>query len=56
MPDSEKRRVLGTSTITRKYQLTVPKKVRDRFKFDEGELVMFVEENGRLYLAKNTEL
>ena len=51
-----KRQVLGTSSITRKYQLTVPKKARDKFKLEEGDLIMFIEENGRLYLAKGTEV
>ncbi len=41
--------------ITRKSQLTMPKKARDKFKFKEGDLVIFVEENGKLYLAKGTE-
>lgn len=39
-----------------KYQLTVPKKARDKFELEEGDLIMFIEENGRLYLAKGTEV
>lgn len=56
MVGDSKRQVLGTSSITRKYQVTVPKKARDKFKLDEGDLVMFIEENGRLYLVKGTEV
>lgn len=56
MVGDSKRQVLGTSSITRKFQLTVPKKARDKFKLDEGDLIMFIEENGRLYLAKGTEV
>lgn len=56
MVGESKREVLGTSTITRKAQVTVPKKVRDRFKLKEGDLVMFIEMNDRLYIAKSTEV
>jgi hypothetical protein len=33
----------------------MPKKARDKFKFKEGGLIMFVEENGKLYLTKDTD-
>lgn len=56
MVGDTRREVLGTSTITRKAQVTIPKKVRDRFKLEEGDLVMFIEMNDRLYLAKGTEV
>lgn len=52
----KKRQVLGTTSITRKYQLTVPKKAREKFKLDEGDLVMFIEEGGRLYIVKGTDV
>jgi len=47
-----KRRILGSSTITRNYQITIPSKVRGLFKFDEGDLILFVEENGKLIIEK----
>lgn len=53
---SSKREVLGTSTITRKSQLTVPRKAREKFKLKEGDLIMFIEENERLYIVKGTEV
>jgi AbrB family looped-hinge helix DNA binding protein len=34
----------------------VPKKARDKFELNEGDLLMFIEENGRLYLARGTDL
>ena len=56
MVGDARREVIGTSTITRKYQVTIPKKVRDKFKLEEGDLVMFIEMNDRLYIAKGTEV
>lgn len=56
MVGDTRREVLGTSIITRKAQVTIPKKVRDRFKLKEGDLVMFIDINERLYLAKGTEV
>jgi AbrB family looped-hinge helix DNA binding protein len=56
MVGESRREVLGTSSITRKAQVTIPKRVRDRFKIKEGDLVMFIEMNDRLYIAKSTEV
>jgi hypothetical protein len=36
MSGDSKRQVLGTSGVTRKYQLTIAKKARDKFEPDEG--------------------
>jgi len=47
-----KKRVLGSSTVTRNYQVTIPSRVRAEFKFDEGDLILFVEEDGRLIIEK----
>lgn len=56
MPKDVKREVLGTSMLTYKFQLTIPKKVREKFQLKEGELLVFVKQNGKLYLMKSTEL
>ncbi len=53
---STKREILGMATITYKFQVTIPKKVRDRCKFKEGETITFIEESGRVYLGKSTEV
>lgn len=45
--------ILGTSKLTYKFQLTVPKDVRDEFKLKERDIVVFVKENGKLVLEKN---
>lgn len=44
------------TTITYKYQITIPKKVREKHKLTEGDTIIFVEEDGRLYLKIGTEL
>lgn len=56
MSKETKREILGMSTISYKFQMTMPKKVREKYKLKEGDTVMFVEENGRVYLAKSTEV
>ena len=47
------RKVLGNSKVGRRFQITIPKKARDTFNFKEGDLVLFVEEDGKLMLTKS---
>jgi antitoxin PrlF len=47
------RKVIGSSKITRKFQLTIPSDVRKQYNFKMGDLVLFVEENGKLTITKN---
>lgn len=56
MSKNERREILGTSVLTYKFQLTVPKKVREKFQLKEGETLVFVERDGKLFLVKSTEL
>ena len=56
MPEEYKREVLGVGKITYKYQVTIPKRVRERFGLKVGEFIVFIEEDGKLILAKSTEL
>ncbi|SMH70344.1 AbrB/MazE/SpoVT family DNA-binding domain-containing protein [Candidatus Nitrosotalea okcheonensis] len=44
------------STITYKFQITIPKKVRDKHKLKEGDTVTFIEEGGKMYVAKSTDV
>ena len=44
------------TTITHKYQITIPKKVREKHKLAEGDTIIFVDENDRIYLKTNAEL
>lgn len=43
------------TTITYKYQITVPKKVREKFEFKRGDVLIFAAENGKLIITKSTE-
>ena len=47
--------ILGTSKITAKCQITIPKAVRNVCEFSEGDLVVFEMDNGRLYIKSNRE-
>ncbi|MGI0007771.1 MAG: AbrB/MazE/SpoVT family DNA-binding domain-containing protein [Nitrosotalea sp.] len=51
-----KREMLGMSMITYKFQVTIPKKVREKHKFKEGDTLAFVEEHSRIYLVKSTDV
>jgi AbrB family looped-hinge helix DNA binding protein len=52
---SVRREILGMSKVTYKFQLTVPKRVRERFELKEGDTLVFIEEDGKLILRKSTE-
>jgi AbrB family looped-hinge helix DNA binding protein len=56
MSRDSKREILGTASITYKFQVTIPKKVRDRAKIKEGDLLAFMEEGGRIYIARGTDV
>ena len=43
------------SKVTYKFQLTLPKRVREKFEFKEGDTLVFVEEDDKLILMKSTE-
>lgn len=42
--------ILGMSKITYKYQITIPKEVRRRCGFEEGNLLVFEKDGDRLYI------
>jgi len=50
-----KREILGMSKITYKFQVTIPKRVREKFDMKEGDMLVFVEEEGKLTITKSTE-
>ena len=49
------REILGTSSMSHKHQVTIPKKAVEKFKIKTGETLVFVEEDGKLVLRKGTE-
>jgi AbrB family looped-hinge helix DNA binding protein len=51
-----KREILGMTVITSKFQVTIPKKLRDKHKLNEGDSIAFVEENEKVYLVKSNEV
>ncbi len=47
-------KVLGVSKVTRKYQVTIPKIVREKLEITENDLIIFIEENGKITIKKTT--
>lgn len=57
MSKESKREILDIAPMSHKFQITVPKKVREKMKLKGGDSVAFVEESGgRIYIAKSTEV
>jgi AbrB family looped-hinge helix DNA binding protein len=51
-----KKEILGTTTMSHKFQITIPKKVRAKHGLKEGDTIVFVDENDKLYITKSTEI
>ena len=47
--------ILGTSKLSHKFQITIPREVRERFKLGAGNIVVFMEENGKLVVTKSVQ-
>jgi len=47
-------KVLGSTKVTVRFQVTVPEEVRKKLKIKEGDSLVFVEDNKRVYIT--TEL
>ena len=45
-------KIMDVGVVTTKFQITLTKIVRDRFNFQTGDRVLFVERNGELILKK----
>lgn len=45
-------KILGTRRLTTKGQVTIPIEARKRFQLNVGDLIIFIEENGKLILKK----
>ncbi|MBS7649094.1 MAG: AbrB/MazE/SpoVT family DNA-binding domain-containing protein [Candidatus Bathyarchaeia archaeon] len=43
---------MGKSKIGTRGQVTIPKEARKKFNLKEGELVLFIEEDGKLVIVK----
>ena len=44
-------KALGSSKVTIRFQVTVPEEVRKRLKVKEGDTLVFVEENKKVYVS-----
>jgi len=44
--------VVGRSTITGKYQLTLPKNVRELMNAENGDLVVFIKDDDRILIKR----
>jgi len=44
-------KVLGSSKVTVRYQVTVPEEVRKKMKVKEGDTLVFVEDGKRIYIS-----
>jgi AbrB family looped-hinge helix DNA binding protein len=56
MTKDSKKEILGMTSMSHKFQITIPKRVREKYHLEEGQTIMFVEENDRVYLAKSTDV
>ena len=46
--------VVGKSTITGKYQLTLPKFVREFLRADNGDLIVFVKDHDKILVKRGS--
>jgi AbrB family looped-hinge helix DNA binding protein len=44
--------VVGKSTITGRYQLTLPKRVREFLKAENGDLVVFLKDHDKILVKR----
>jgi len=51
-----KREILGLSKITYKFQITIPKRVREVFNLKEGDTITFLKEGNKLLIVKSTDI
>ena len=51
-----KREILGLSKITYKFQITIPKRVREVFNLKEGDTIVFLKEGNKLLIVKSTDI
>ncbi len=47
--------ILGTTVVSYKYQITIPKRVRNSCRFEKGDVIVFEREGDRLYLKAGNE-
>jgi len=46
-------RVIGSSKVTAKFQVTIPEEVRQALGIRIGDVIAFAKENGKVYIVTN---
>jgi len=46
-------KILGTRRLTTKGQVTIPSEAREKFHMNIGDLIVFIEVDGKLFLRKS---
>jgi len=49
--DEKMAKIIGSSKVTKRYQVTVPDDARKILKISVGDTLAFVEENGRVFVT-----
>lgn len=44
-------KALGSSTVTTRFQVTIPGKARRLLKVEEGDILVFFEDGSRVYVS-----
>ena len=52
MSSKSKKEVLGMSSLSHKFQVTIPKEVREDANLKEGDKIMFVKEGDKISITK----
>ena len=52
IPPLDRDEIMGTSKISRKFQITVPKSVREKYSLNEADLLIFIGDGDLLALKK----
>ena len=51
-PLSDRDEIMGTSKLSKKFQITIPKRVREQYNLKEADLLMFIGNSDSLTLKK----
>ena len=44
-------KIVGASKVTSRYQVTIPQEVREKLGVSAGDILAFVEEDGKFYVT-----